>query len=122
MEEGRCLRAWFVTTHSAAPGPRSGGIKTALQGACWTRRAPMPGPRKPGPELSGGESCWQEPQWSAERRAPFARGASAERRDRYASFGALLPSLWGASREGRRSRRLKEYGSVALAKQWLFDN
>ena len=77
--------------------------------------APMPGPRKPGPELSGGESCWREPQWSAERRAPFARGASAARRDRYAPFGALLPSPWEQRKE-RRSRRLKKYGGVALAK------
>src|SRR3954469_7549742 len=96
--------------------PRSGGITTALQGACWTRRAQMPGPRKPGPELS-------------QRRKPLARAAverrkaSALRQGRAAARRKLVRlSALRSPRVARGNQKAGEPGAfqaIRAAERWL---
>src|SRR5664279_2045160 len=85
----RRLRAGLVTPLPGGLGSRSGGIRTAPRGARWTGTgftSLVPGSADRGTE---------KPRWSAARRAPFAKGAHAARREltKDAPRGAPSPRL-----------------------------
>ena len=73
--QARRPRAGLVSRHSGGPGTRSGGTRTAPQGACWTGTGNAPRPRKRGP------GDLKSPQWSAERRlSAIASGGDTPRK------------------------------------------
>jgi hypothetical protein len=112
----------LVTPLPGGLGPRSGGITTAPQGACWTgtgRQCPRPRKRGPGEQkLPANKPGLRKLVRVGAERRPRSRQWSAARRKTGAPLGAPSPRTVegekkaprSPGRERRRTRRRKEYG------------